>query len=172
MFTIVMALASAAAYGPPTSHDAFEAFTDRILVEVREMGDVLREEEISYFPSYPSDVRLERCVPRAERRVRLRNGAIVSYSGHECILEVWPNAEAPYRTSGFFRHDGFRWRYHGPVQETPVPSPSDFDRQSGEGELVLKAGALAYDGNPKNPLNEDYDPYEALRNSAPWLDEN
>jgi hypothetical protein len=162
MFSIFVIAAGFAAYGPPTNQDAFEAFTARILVEVRESGDALREPELIFAPDFPLDVEIERCVPRAERAVRMETGAIVQYNGYDCIVEVWPNAQPPYRTSGFYRHTGFEWEYYGPIQEVYVPSPSQFAPNRGGGQMVTKPGAITYDGSPSNPINDGYDPYQAL----------
>ena len=162
MLSLLAIAAGYAAYGPPTNQDAYEAYTAKILVDVREAGDVLREPQLMMMTDFPSDVIIERCVPRAEREVRHANGAVVRYNGYDCIVEVWPNAEPPYRTSGFYRHNGFEWEYFGPVQEVRVPSPNQFARDRNSGQMVTKPGAVNYDGSPNNPINDDYDPYQAL----------
>lgn len=162
MFPFLVIAAGFAAYGPPSNYDAYEAFTARILVDVRETGDVLREPEIKQAPGFPSDLMLERCEPREHRAVHLRNGAVVRYNGYDCIMEVWPNANPPYRTTGFFRHNGFEWEYHGAIQAVDVPSPGKFSRDHDRGKMVTKPGSVAYDGDPDNPINDDYDPYKEI----------
>lgn len=168
MFGYLLIAAGFAAYGPPTSQDAYYAFTDRILVDVREIGDVLAEEELKYQPTFPFDLLLERCVRKQDRKTVVENGDIEFFGGYECIMEIWPNAEASYRTIGFFRHDGFQWIYHGQIGQARIPSPAQFDPQNGLGQFETKPGSLAYDGDPNNPLNRDYNPYQDHFDITGW----
>ncbi len=161
LFLLVIA-ASAAASGPPTNHNAFEAFTARILVDVREAGNILAEPALMRAPTFPLEVQIERCTKRDNREVRVPSGAILHLSGHDCIIEVWPNADPPYRTAGFFRNTGYEWEYYGPVREVFVPSPSNFAPKNDIGRMITKPGSINYDGTPADPFNEGYDPYQAL----------
>lgn len=161
--TLIIALfAGFAAYGPPISSDAYEAFTARLLEDLHYAGDILREPEIRAADNFPSDVILQRCAPRDQRKVRLGNGDVAFYAGYECIMEVWPNALPSYRTVGFYRHNGVAWEYHGPIQAVAIPSPSKFDPIKGDGEIITKEGSLLYDGDPDHPFNETYDPYQNI----------
>jgi len=168
MLYFVLLASGFAAYGAPTNHDAYQAFIDRILVDARESGDVLREESGWAQSNVPLDVIIERCVRKQNRKVPLRNGGVEFYAGYDCILEVWPKTEAPYRTWGFFRHDGFSWHFHGPARAAYLPSPDEFDPFGRSGETITKSGSLDYDGDPKNPLNENYDPYRDFFDQTKW----
>lgn len=170
MLLAAIAMQGFAAYGAPTSEDALEAFVTPILAKVRYYGDALDEPRIRALPDFPFDISLERCLPRAARKVRLDNGQYVSYRGYECVFEVWPNAEPSYRNSGFFRHNGLTWEYYGPRRTPDLPTPAEFDPIKGDGRLLTKDGSLAYEGDPENPLNEGYDPYAAFFEYSDALD--
>lgn len=166
---IAIAATGFAAYGPPTNEDAFGAYIAHILEPVRESGDVIREAALHYSLDFPSDVVLQRCVRKQDRQVFFENGVVQVFGGYECIMEVWPNAEPSFRTSGFFRHDGFDWVYHGPVGESIIPSPSKFDSNRDKGRIINKPGALSYEGDPKNPMNPDYNPYAKFFDETGWV---
>ncbi len=164
----VIAAAGFAAYGPPTNEDAFAAYITPILAPVRQSGEVIREAEAHYRPDFPSDVILQRCVRKQDHKVILANGVVEFHGGYDCIFEVWPNGEPAFRTSGFFRHDGFDWVFHGPLQRARIPTPNEFSPLRGKGLIIEKSGSLNYDGNPQNPMNPDYDPYQDYFNDTGW----
>jgi len=159
MFLLALLFQGLTAYQAPTSEDAYEAYIAPILADVREAGDVLSEPRLRQARNFPFDITLERCLPRSQRAVRLKNGALARYDGYECLFEVWPNAEPSYRNSGFFRHNGLKWEYFGPRKHPNLPSPAEFDPIKNDGKIIVKDGALPYDGAPNNPLNANYDPY-------------
>lgn len=159
---LAILLQGLAAYPAPTSQDAYDAFTDRILVDVRYSGDVLAEPTIREGADFPQEIVLHRCVARDQRAVKLGNGAVVRYRGYDCIFEVFPNAEPAFRSAGFFRHDGMTWEYYGPVRPITVPSPSEFDPIRRDGDIIGKPGSIIYDGSPRDPVNENYNPYRDL----------
>ena len=163
MTSLIIILASGiAAYGPPSSYDAYEAITNRILVDLYERGDVLREENRRNADDFPSDVVIHRCAKKNHRATRTDDGVVRHLGGFNCAFEIFPNARPSYRIFGFFRYNGFEWEYHGPLRETRLPGPSAFDSQHGAGEPILKPGSVAYEGDPRNPLNPDYNPYSDL----------
>lgn len=168
----VIAAAGYAAYGPPTNEDAFGAYIAHILEPVRESGDVIREAELHYSYDFPSDVLLQRCVRKKNRKVVFENGVVQYFGGYECIMEVWPNAEPSFRTSGFLRHDGAIWVYHGPGRRVAIPSPSEFDPSHDKGQIINKPGALSYEGDPKHPMNPDYNPYGDYFDDTGWVQDD
>ena len=157
---LAIAAAGYAAYGPPTNENAFDAYIARILAPARFAGDVLEEERLHQRLDFPSDVILQRCIRRQQREVVLESGAVDHFGGYDCIFEVWPNGEPSFMTFGFFRHDGLEWIYYGPMPETDIPLPSEFDRDRTKGNFVAKPGALPYGGMPENPINPQNTPYQ------------
>ena len=149
-------------FGAPSQYDAFQAITDRMLEEVRESGDTIRELDTYYYSSFPYDVSLVKCVPRRNYRVVTDDGLTRRYPGHLCIIEIFRNADRPYRTTGFFRPTNGGWQYHGPVRDTTVPQISIFEADPIQDGFSTKPGALNYDGAPQDPFNEDYNPYRDL----------
>lgn len=162
VFFVTLLASGIAAYGPPTSQNAYDAITDRILVLVRESGDVLYEDELAKRPEFPSDIVIQRCAKKNNRATKLESGYIKYLGGYDCLVEVRPNGDPPYTTAGFFRHNGFEWEYHGPVREPNNPIGIKFLDQEEPGEFILKEGSLPYEGDPANPLNPSYNPYQAL----------
>lgn len=159
---VAMLLAAAVVYGPPTNNDVLDAYSANIVANLREAGDVFAEERVRQFGDFPATTIVERCRKKAEHRILGDAYQPTLLIGYECIFEVWPNTETPFRTSGFFRFTGFDWEFFGPERAMRVPSVSDFARSEEAGEFILKPGALDYNGDPNNPLNENYDPYQAL----------
>ena len=157
---LAIATAGFAAYGPPTNEDAFTAYIAPILLPVRETGDVIREAELHFRPDFPADLNLQHCVRKENHKVNLGDGIVGYFGGYDCIFEVWPHGEPAFRTSGFFHYDGFEWVFYGPVKRSQIPSPEAFDPIRDKGRFDTKPGSLTYDGDPRNPVNPSYTPYE------------
>ena len=157
MSFVVIIAAGAVAYGPPSNQSAYQAFTDEILVEVQYSGDYISEQELRSKDDFPSAVNVVRCIGKSDRKVRISSGRIAYYDGYDCAVEVLPNGEAPYRTFGFFRHNGLQWEYHGPMRASR--QPKNFGSPRNKDPVLEKPGALEYEGDPRNPFNEGYNPY-------------
>lgn len=158
----LMAIASVS-YAAPTDSDVYEAFIATILEPVRYSGNVLAEPVIRQRPEFPAEVVIEKCVSRIDREVRLDDGFAARYDGYDCAFEVFPNGEPSFRNIGFLRFDGFDWVYHGSVRSANASFRILRERNNNNnGQIILKPGALEYDGLPDNPFNDDYDPYEDL----------
>jgi len=169
MFSLLLMAAGFPAYGPPANINAFTAMTDRIIERAENAGMLIDELTIYDEPSFPADVRVERCVRRADKQIGLPNGAVFAIPGYDCIVEVWPRVEAAYRTSGFFYHDGFEWRYHGAVRESNTPPLSSFIERSNGERVIVKEGSVLYEGDPDHPLNRGVaGPYEELFRRQGW----
>ena len=162
MISLALIAAGYAAYGAPSNEDAYAAFTARMMGPWAETGDVLREADIRAHPDFPAAVVLQRCENRIAREIKPPIGGIEVTNGYECIQEIVLNGSTRYRNVGFYRHQGLRWEYYGPVQETLVPMLSKFSKPR-TGAEATKPGALVYDGDPQDPFNERYDnPYKDI----------
>lgn len=151
------------AYAPPTDRDVYEAFIANILEPIRFSGQVLVEPIIRQRPEFPAELVIERCAARNDRAVLVADGFYARFDGYECVFEIFPNAEPSFRSVGFFRFDGLEWIYHGPAKAVSAPSFILKDNNNNTAnKIILKDGALQYEGAPRNPFNENYDPYEDL----------
>ncbi len=161
MLTVLIA-ASYVAYAAPTHDEAYSSYTARVLEAWREKGAITQMERIRKEPYFPTDISIERCERRRDREVIRPSGEFARVAGYECIMEIWPNSAPSFRSPGFFYHDGVEWIYFGAIHETPTPSLSEFNPLRDEGAFILKEGAQGYDGAPRNPYYDNYDPYGRL----------
>jgi hypothetical protein len=162
MFLLAVIAASFPTYAAPSHQEAYDAFTEKVLIVWRERGDVIAAEKFRQDPNFPADLLLERCEPRLPEEVVRPSGEIGRFAGYDCIMEVWPNTEPSFRTFGFFYHDGFEWVYSGAVYGRKIPALEQFQPLKNEGDFILKDGAQNYDGYPNSPFYNDYDPYKKL----------
>lgn len=151
------------AYPPPTNSVAYDAVTEQILETVNGASNPDAELALYHAPSFPIDIKILRCAGRDQKTIPGKDGLTIQRNGYDCAFEVFPNTNAPYKTAGFFYHDGSRWRYHGAIAEVALPPLSFYKERGRRGETTLKPGSLFYNGSPDRPLNEGAkNPYEDI----------
>ena len=171
MFIIAAIAAGYVAYAAPSHEDAYEAFADRVLEAWTERGQSAAHFRVRREPNFPAFLTVERCEQRKEQDIIRPSGVPDRESGYDCLLEVFPNAAPNFRTRGFFYYDGLEWVYFGAIYPRDIPNLSEFNSLDGEGEFTLKEGAQDYDGTPRNPYYDNYDPYRELYRSSDKYDQ-
>ena len=145
------------AFPPPSSYDAYVAFTDRLIDEEATGQETTRRLALSY----PAAVILERCVRRESSVFNEFTQSVARVGGYNCIQEIVPNASPSFRNTGFYTILGGEWTYFGATQANRIPSLREFDPPS-RTPYRLKNGSIPYEGNPANSFNEQNDPYQDL----------
>ena len=104
--------------------------------------------DITSRKNYPVDVQLYSCEPIDGLREEGLPNARIGQTGHRCILDIFPLAEADFRVQGIFFHDGYDWRYYGSLFRTLVVEADQFGEGLGVTQVTPKDGAITYNGQP------------------------
>ena len=150
-----------ARHGPPSNYDALRAIQHEFT------GGVTYDLNIMNNPRYPVDVQLFSCEFNADRRLTgLDDGIIPTYSGYDCILDVYPMGDRKLQVYGFFYHTGLDWRYYGTLVETLVVRSDRYGNDLIQSRQSAKPGGAVYEGQPfgtsviENPYKGILDLYE------------
>ncbi len=102
-------------YGPPSNADALEAIMIHYDRSATMWRDPRSARNVRSYHSQPVAVFVERCERRANKKIPDGVNGALSKRGYECVIEIFPFADPPHRTSGFFYFEDGAWRYHGSV---------------------------------------------------------
>lgn len=149
------------AYPPPSTAEAFEAFSSIWFSQGEGFGNAGREITLRSAAEFPIAIELLSCVSGEKKNSNSNAIYATVTSGYFCIQEVFPTGGASFQTFGFYFHDGIEWKYSGQYSPTAIPTPNQFDPLPRR-PAQAKPGSLLYDGNPAHPFNEVNDPYRDL----------
>jgi len=151
-------------FGAPSHGAALEAMQQRFYNHLGEFVDPVSriDDYQERFTDYPIDITLKNCTKTFVHPSLVRSR--VYSSGYLCLVEVIPNGVPPFDVRGVFLFDGIQWRYVGSNKPRPFRPQEIIRKDRGEGEFILKPGALPYEGRPKFPLNDVESPYREILN--------